>query len=198
MDGTKNYEDMQITKVVAQYMNDEEWTDEIEVSDDRSASTVRTQLGIEDQGYRLFLEANEVGEVFTVYMYSPFKVPANRIDAAAKILNRINRTRLRLGRLAVLDNGEASPIQFACSIDVEGGGHLRQARLAQLSGFVSHSVDFINCYPLWLLPKCQRTNCGRSSLRRKRGSLRNSKKTKILVKPAATTDRISYESETGS
>ena len=121
MDGTTNYEDMQITKVVAQYMNDEEWTDEIEVSDDRSASTVATQLGIEDQGYRLFLEANEVGEVFTVYMYSPFKVPANRIDAAAKILNRINRTRLRLGRLAVLDNGEASPIQFACSIDVEGG-----------------------------------------------------------------------------
>ena len=121
MDGTTNYEDMQITKVVAQYLNDEEWTDEIEVSDDRSASTVRTQLGIEDQGYRLFLEANEVGEVFTVYMYSPFKVPANRIDATAKILNRINRTRLRLGRLAVLDNGEASPIQFACSIDVEGG-----------------------------------------------------------------------------
>ena len=121
MDGTTNYEDMQITKVVAQYMNDEEWTDEIEVSDDRSASTVATQLGIEDQGYRLFLEANEVGEVFTVYMYSPFKVPANRIDATAKILNRINMTRLRLGRLAVLDNGEASPIQFACSIDVEGG-----------------------------------------------------------------------------
>lgn len=121
MDGTTNYEDMQITKVVAQYMNDEEWTDEIEVSDDRSASTVATQLGIEDQGYRLFLEANEVGEVFTVYMYSPFRVPANRIDAAAKILNRINRTRLRLGRLAVLDNGEASPIQFAHSIDVEGG-----------------------------------------------------------------------------
>ena len=121
MDGTTNYEDMQITKVVAQYMNDEEWTDEIEVSDDRSASTVATQLGIEDQGYRLFLEANEVGEVFTVYMYSPFKVPANRIDAAAKILNRINRTRLRLGRLAVLDNGDASPILFACSIDVEGG-----------------------------------------------------------------------------
>ena len=121
MDGTTNYEDMQITKVVAQYLNDEECTDEIEVSDDRSASTVATQLGIEDQGYRLFLEANEVGEVFTVYMYSPFKVPANRIDATAKILNRINRTRLRLGRLAVLDNGEASPIQFACSIDVEGG-----------------------------------------------------------------------------
>ena len=121
MDGTANYEDMQITKVVAQYMNDEEWTDEIEVSDDRSASTVATQLGIEDQGYRLLLEANEVGEVFTVYMYSPFKVPANRIDATAKILNRINRTRLRLGRLAVLDNGEASPIQFACSIYVEGG-----------------------------------------------------------------------------
>ena len=121
MDGTTNYEDMQITKVVAQYMNDEEWTDGIEVSDDRSASTVATQLGIEDQGYRLFLEANEVGEVFTAYMYSPFKVPANRIDATAKILNRINRTRLRLGRLAVLDNGEASPIQFACSIDVEGG-----------------------------------------------------------------------------
>ena len=121
MDGTTDYEDMQITKVVAQYMNDEEWTDGIEVSDDRSASTVATQLGIEDQGYRLFLEANEVGEVFTVYMYSPFKVPAIRIDATAKILNRINRTRLRLGGLAVLDNGEASPIQFACSIDVEGG-----------------------------------------------------------------------------
>ena len=197
MDGTTNYEDMQITKVVAQYMNDEEWTDEIEVSDDRSASTVATQLGIEDQGYRLFLEANEVGEVFTVYMYSPFKVPANRIDATAKILNRINRTRLRLGRLAVLDNGEASPIQFACSIDVEGGA-LAPGQIGTIIGVCFHSVDFINCYPLWLLPKCQRTNCGRSSLRRKRGSLRNSKKTKILVKPAATTDRISYESETGS
>ena len=121
MKSNTDYEDMQITKVVAQYMNNEEWTDDIEVSDDRSASTVATQLGIEDQGYRLFLEANEVGEVFTVYMYSPFRVPANRIDATVKILNRINRTRLRLGRLAVLDNGEASPIQFACSIDVEGG-----------------------------------------------------------------------------
>ena len=121
MNGVKDYEDMRITKTVAEYMSHEEWNDTIRVSDDRSASTVETILGIEGQGYRLFLESNEAGEVFTVYMYSPFTVPANRIDATVKLLNRINRTRLRLGKLTVLDNGESSPIQFTYSIDVEGG-----------------------------------------------------------------------------
>lgn len=117
----EDYDDMPITKVVAEFMNSEEWEDDINVSEDRVASSVETKLNIEDQGYRIFLEANEAGEVFSVYMYSPFSVPANRIDATVRILNRINRTKLRLGRLAILDNGEASPIQFAYSIDLEGG-----------------------------------------------------------------------------
>lgn len=121
MDNTSDYEDMQITKVISQYLIDEEWTDEIVVSDDRSSSTVKTVLNIENQGYELYIEAIEMGEVFNVYAYTPFNVPPNRIDATAKILNRINRTRLRLGRLAVLDNGEPSQIQFHCSIDLEGG-----------------------------------------------------------------------------
>ena len=121
MANTENYDDMPLTKVVVQFMNSEGWEDEVTVSEDRTASSVETKISIEDQGYRLFLESNESGEVFSVLMYTPFSVPANRTDAIVRILNRINRTHLRLGRLAILDRGEAGPIQFAHSIDVEGG-----------------------------------------------------------------------------
>lgn len=121
MTDISDYEDMPLTQVVAQFFNDEKWTDDITVSDDRNSSTVETGLNIENQSYKLYLEANEEGEVFSVYVYTPFNVPPNRIVATAKILNRINFTRLRLGRLAVLENGEPNPIQFGCSIDVEGG-----------------------------------------------------------------------------
>jgi hypothetical protein len=118
---TTKYEDMPITKVVAQFLDDLEWPGDIYVSDDRAISKYETKMEVEHQGYRLFLEVNERSEIFDVYMYPPFSVPKERVNATVKILNRINGEHLRLGRLVTLENGDSDVIQFKCGIDVEGG-----------------------------------------------------------------------------
>lgn len=121
MKNISDFDDMPITKVVAQFMNEEGWEDEILVAEDRHSSTIETTLNLAKQPYRLYLESNEVGEVFGVWMYSPYNVPAERVAELSVIINRINRSRLRLGRLAVTDDGADNPIQFGYSIDIEGG-----------------------------------------------------------------------------
>lgn len=115
------FSDMPATRVVAEFLNEQSWDDEIEIKEGRVGSTVATPVGIEDQPYKLYIEANEKGEVLEVYLYSPYLVPVARLPAMSRILNRINSSKLRLGRLAVLDDGDPNPVQFKAAIDFEGG-----------------------------------------------------------------------------
>lgn len=112
------YGDMPLTAVVAQFLNNEEWEDEISVSEDRLRATVSTTIGIQSQPYRLFFEIYEDDQRVSVFLYSPFTVPPERAAAMARILNRIN-FQLTFGRLAFQDEGEAEPIQFLAVIDAD-------------------------------------------------------------------------------
>lgn len=120
MDQSELSDDMPLTKAVKAWMDSEGWDDDIQVGEDRSTSRVATSFEINDQPYRMFLEANEKDERFSVYLYSPFHVPPARMPEMSRLLNRIN-TRLGLGRLACHDDDESNPVQFLAVCDVEGG-----------------------------------------------------------------------------
>lgn len=116
MKATDDFTDMPLTSVLAKWMCAESWEDEIELSDERDFARVIAQIDVNNQGYRVFLEARETAERFYVFLYAPFSIPASREPDACIIINRVNQ-RLGLGRLVWLEDGR---IQFRDAIDVEG------------------------------------------------------------------------------
>lgn len=116
---TKNGNDMPLTDAVRQWLKSQGWDVEIEVSDDGERSVAATQVGIDEQSHRIFLESEESFHRFFVYVYTPFNVPASRMDVMARVVNRVN-CRLPMGRLGCVDDGESNPVQFKVAIDVEG------------------------------------------------------------------------------
>lgn len=139
MADSEDFQNMPITKVVKAWMDSKEWDDEIEISDDRTSSTVATRFSINDQGYPLYLETREKAEIFAVYLYTPFKVPVPRIRDMAVIVNRINDA-IGLGRLSVADKGEAAEVRYIGKIDVEGGTLAPQ----QVGTLVDASVNIMS------------------------------------------------------
>ncbi|WP_288039235.1 YbjN domain-containing protein [Acidiphilium sp.] len=111
--------DMPITRVVAAWMVEEKWEDEINISDDRKAATISTRFKINDQPHNLYFEIDEESKYFSIFLYSPMSVPPARMTEMARILNRINM-RLALGRLACHDDSDSNAVQFLARIDVEG------------------------------------------------------------------------------
>lgn len=119
MKATDEFPGMKLTAVLAEWMRQEGWDDDIEVDAEDNSSRVVTSMGILDQRYQLFFEVNEAGERFHVYLYTPFRIPTWREPEFALLANRIN-ARLGLGRI-IVEFGEARPVQFMHAIDVEGG-----------------------------------------------------------------------------
>ena len=58
----KNVPDMKLTSVLKKWMEQEEWTGEIEISDDRLAAQANTSCGINNQSHRLLVEIDEQAE----------------------------------------------------------------------------------------------------------------------------------------
>ena len=114
------FADMPITAALSEWLKQEEWEDEIDVKEGRKFAQVVTSVTINDQSHRMFLEANETNQWFSVYLYSPIKVPPAKMGEMTRLINRVNM-RLGLGRLACPDDDEANPVQFLARIDVEGG-----------------------------------------------------------------------------
>jgi len=137
----QDYHDMRLTGVLALWLKEQEWEDEVEIEDDRQFSRVRTHFDINDQAHRLFLECNERAERFFVYLYSPLKMPVSRIADTAIILNRINM-RITLGRFACRDDGESQSVQFKSVIDVEGAEFATE----QISNMASAAVEVFQHY----------------------------------------------------
>lgn len=115
----EDIEEMALSLAVRAWMDSEGWSDNIQVNESRTASSVITTMTLDEQDYKLFIEVSEPNEQILVYFYSAYKVPRQRIDVVARILNRIN-CGLVLGRLACADETGARPIQFKCGFDVEG------------------------------------------------------------------------------
>jgi|GEM_PF-1535502 len=137
--GKPDLKGMPLSAVVQAFMDQKGWEDEIEITEDRTHSTVETTIGINDQAHNLFIEVEEPAQRVHVYLYSPYKLPPRRVDAMVKILNRINN-QLQLGRLTCNDGDDASPIQFMCGIDVEGGT-LAAAQVDMMYGYGANAFQ---------------------------------------------------------
>lgn len=111
--------DMPITTVLRNWMISEDWQDKIEISEDGNNATVSTVFVINDQDHRLFLETNEKSDELSVFLYSPFNIPAARRLAIVDIINRVHG-RLRLGRFWCPTGEKPRELQFKVVIDVEG------------------------------------------------------------------------------
>jgi hypothetical protein len=116
---TATFTDMPLTSVLKRWMDEMEWSDEIEVDEERRSARCSTQYSIVNQSHRLFLETDENKEWFSVFLYGPVNVPILRRSEVAEILNIINLC-LGLGRLVFLLGDEPGPIQFLARVDVEG------------------------------------------------------------------------------
>ena len=119
MEPASCYDDMPLTEVVKEWMDSEDWKDEIEIKNGRKAARVVTNFSIHSQPHRVYLEVNEPLQFFEVYVYSVFHVPPARMPQITRVINRINYG-LRTGRLACCDDEDANSVQFKCIIDVEG------------------------------------------------------------------------------
>ena len=108
-----------LTSALREFLDEEDWADEIEFSEDRSSARVSTNILIDGQPVRTFFEVDEDAETFGLYMYTSFSAPPSRMTGVARILNRLN-SRIRLGRLCCVDDDDSNPIQFKAAIDVEG------------------------------------------------------------------------------
>src|SRR5262249_29972196 len=115
----KGFSDMKLTSVLKEWMEQEEWKDEIELKDAGKGAHVDTAFGINDQRHRLVLDTDEEGEVFAVHLFSPFNVPPARMADMSRILNRLN-CGLRFGRLCCWDDDDSNPVTYEHAIDVEG------------------------------------------------------------------------------
>ena len=111
--------DMPLTKVLSEWIIEEEWEDEIEVRDDRKFGRVATSMSIEHQSHKMYLEADETREWFSVYLYGPVQVPPDRVGEMSRLLNLIN-SRLGLGRIICGDEENERRVQFLARMDVEG------------------------------------------------------------------------------
>lgn len=107
---------MPLTTIVERYVRAQEWTDELSVDHPARRSTLATRLIADSQSYSLYIETDEEQEVMSVFIYTPFAVPADRISEMARLINLINN-KLVLGRLASADDGESNSVQFRASVD---------------------------------------------------------------------------------
>lgn len=119
MTDENNYEGMPLTQAVKTWMDRMNWTDPIEISEDRTISTVRASMTIQEQVYKILIETLETEQAVFVYFWSSFQVPRSRMDAMTRLLNRIN-FQMDLGTLACEDGPAARAIRYRCGFDVEG------------------------------------------------------------------------------
>ena len=118
MNDNTNYNDMRITTRLQEWLRNQEWEDDIEVDEGHKNSLVSTNIVVNGQGHRLYLEVDEELEIFKLFMYGIASVPISRTSETAIILNKIN-SRLNLGRLTCTGDDETNPIQYKSAIDVE-------------------------------------------------------------------------------
>lgn len=123
MSSKPDFSNMKLTSVLKEFLDLNEWTDEIRIGEDGDASLSST-FKINNQGHSFFFEISESAETFRVYMYSPFVVPVARRGEMAIVLNYIN-TLVSAGRFATSVGDDAAAVQFFTGVDVEGGqlGH---------------------------------------------------------------------------
>jgi len=121
---------MVLKDVLQQFLDDEQWQDEIAHDDRDDTDFISTGFQIDGQRYRLILITAELPKTIRVLLISPLKVPKARAREAAIVLNALN-VRLAYGNLEMDDEGA---VYFRWGMDLEGAtavpmqfGHLINA-----------------------------------------------------------------------
>ena len=91
---------MPLKDLLQQFLNEEEWKDEINHDDDDDTDYINTGYQIDSQNYRLILITDEESQLLKVTLVSPIKIPKLRMKEATFVLNFLN-LRSPVGNLAV-------------------------------------------------------------------------------------------------
>jgi hypothetical protein len=134
---------MQLKDVLQQFLNSEEWKDEIEHDDSDNTDFISTRYGIKGQTYDLQLTADQDRQVIRVLMVSPITMPGGRRTEAAIVVNGLN-SRMGFGNLGINDDGA---IYYRWAMDVEGATAAPQ-QFANMVAMAASAFDNIRCAAL--------------------------------------------------
>jgi hypothetical protein len=107
---------MTLKDVLQQFLNDEQWEDEIVHDDGDNTDFINTGFQIDGQRYRLILITAEKIQTIRALLVSPIKIPKPRAKEAASVLNSLN-IHICYGNLE-MDNEGA--VYYRWGIDIEG------------------------------------------------------------------------------
>lgn len=121
-----------LTETVAAWLKSEEWT--YDQTADQESNTCQFTTGIEISGqyYRVYIDVNEETSQVTIFFYSEFTVPSDRVEEIVVVLNWIN-DQSQIGRLAVTISDDPAAIQWKAAINVEGSA-LAEKQVSTLVG----------------------------------------------------------------
>jgi hypothetical protein len=107
---------MSLKDVLQEFMNGEEWEDEIQHDDSDNTDFVNTQIDIDGQIHTLLLLTDDDNHLMQVAMFSPIVVPKERRNDACVLVNGLNN-RMRYGNLLIQDSGNFA---WRWAVNVEG------------------------------------------------------------------------------
>jgi hypothetical protein len=113
-------EDAPIMYALIEFLELNEWDDNILFDKDTGDSRLAFRTGINDQQYQFFIEGSDADDFISVFAYTPFSAPPDRIEELCRLLNSINLA-IDLGRIGIADNGKANSIQYKIRYDLEEG-----------------------------------------------------------------------------
>jgi hypothetical protein len=121
---------MALKDVLQQFLDSEQWQDEIAHDDRDDTDFISTGFQIDGQRYRLILITAELPVTLRVVLISPLNIPKSRAREAAIVLNALN-VRLAYGNLEMDEEGS---VYFRWGMHLEGSiavpmqfGHLINA-----------------------------------------------------------------------
>jgi hypothetical protein len=129
-----------LSNVVRAFLAEHDLEDEVTV--DGHTSQVSTYVSIHEQPFKLYIEVDERQQLLSVFIYSPIRVPLCRLPETVQFLNKAN-TAAAMGRFAIDDDGEANPVQWMCTYDLEGGT-ITPRQIELMVGYGTHA--FRSCW----------------------------------------------------
>ena len=107
---------MRLADKLQQCLDEMGWDDVIKRNVEKQTSQMSTSWGINEQGFRLYLETDEKKDWIQLYLYTPFSALQNKRAECAILFDFINSAS-SVGSIHVLRNGD---IRFVHTIDFEG------------------------------------------------------------------------------
>lgn len=103
-------------EIMQNFIEYKEWDDEFTLNEEMAQITLQTELPVNGQLAKLFLELNYDNDMVDAYIYYGFRCKNNKMDEMARLLNEIH-LRYALGRFEFLPDGQ---VRWHHRVDFEG------------------------------------------------------------------------------